>query len=271
VARLDPLRLAFGTLTAVPVPPPTSTAAPVPGRAMALAPLAGLVPGAGAGIAAGIALQFSLGATVAAVAAVGMYALATRGLHLDGLGDTADGLAVSYRRERALEVMRLGNVGPAGLAAVVIVLLLQVAGLTDVLMAPVLRAYLQHGDWGRLGTVILIVGVVAVAARVAIPVACAAGIPPARPEGLGATVAGTVAAPTLAAVLVLTAAACGLGTRLAGLTWWSGPLAVLLVAAATGLLVRRATTRFGGITGDVLGAAVEIGAAVAVLTLAAAG
>ena len=43
--------------------------------------------------------------------AISAGAWATRGFHLDGLADTADALASSYDRERALTVARLGDVG----------------------------------------------------------------------------------------------------------------------------------------------------------------
>jgi adenosylcobinamide-GDP ribazoletransferase len=47
-----------------------------------------------------------------------------------------------------------------------------------------------------------------------------------------------------------------------------GPLAVLAAVAAVALLVRHATRRLGGITGDVLGAAVELATTVCYLGLA---
>ena len=263
----DPLRLAFGTLTAVRVPAPGSLESPVPGRAMALAPLAGLVPGGAAVLVGWLALRLELSTGVIAVLTVGLYALTTRGLHLDGLGDTADGLAASYHRDQALAVMRRGDTGPAGLAAVVLLLLLQTAVLAQVLALAVNRL---PGAGGQLRAMVVVL-VVAVAARVAVPLACARGVPAARPEGLGATVAGTVARPGLALVLVGAAVGCSVGGAISGFSWWAGPLAVVLVSLSTALLVRRAVLRFGGITGDVLGAAVEIGTAGALLAFAVLG
>jgi adenosylcobinamide-GDP ribazoletransferase len=267
----DPLRLAVGTLTAVRIAPPTSLEAPIPGRAMALAPLVGLVPGLTAAVLVWFGLRLGLSTSVLAVVAIGVFALTTRGLHLDGLADTADGLAASYNRDRALEVMRRGDTGPSGLAAVMLVLLLQAAALAQVLAAagPSSPAG-AAGAAGQVRAVVVLI-TIAVAARVAIPLACAGGIPAARPEGLGATVAGSVDRITLGLVAAASAIACALGGWIAGFAWWAGPLAVAIVVATTALLVQRAVQRFGGITGDVIGAAVEVGTAAALLTFAVAG
>jgi adenosylcobinamide-GDP ribazoletransferase len=256
----DPIRLAIGTLTAVRVSPPATIDPPVPGRAMALAPLIGVIPGVTAAAAAGVVLEIGLAPGVAAVIVVGLFALLTRGLHLDGLADTADGLAASYDRDRALEVMRRGDTGPNGLAAVVLVLLLQVAALAQVLT----WSYARVGTRG-----VAVVVAVAVTARIAIPLACVRGVPSARPEGLGATVAGSVR-PIIAVGVVAVAAAAVSGlARVSDFPWYAGVFAVLVAALATAGLIHRAVTRFGGITGDVLGAAVEISTAAAALTLAA--
>lgn len=263
----DPLRLALGTLTAVPVEPPGSLDPPVPGRAMSLAPLTGLVPGVVAAAVAWLGLRLGLSTFVLAVLSIAVFALITRGLHVDGLADTADGLAASYDRNRALEVMRRGDTGPTGLAAVVLLLLLQAAALTQVLAAAVQRS--PAGAGGEPRAVVVLIAV-AVAARVAIPVACSRGVPSARQAGLGATVAGSVDRISLGLVIAATAATCALGSWIAGYAWWTGPLALVIVVVTTALLVRRAVHRFGGITGDVIGAAVEVGTAAALLVFAAA-
>jgi adenosylcobinamide-GDP ribazoletransferase len=162
-------------------------------------------------------------------------------------------------------VMRRGDTGPNGLAAVVLVLLLQCAAATQVLAVAQLHG--DTGPWASARAVTIVVAV-AIAARVAIPVACARGIPAARPEGLGATVSGSVDRKSLGAAIVATAVCCSLIGLASSFDWWAGALAVAVVVVMTWLLVRRAVSRFGGITGDVIGAAVEIGTAAALLTLA---
>ncbi|MCD5351562.1 adenosylcobinamide-GDP ribazoletransferase [Kineosporia mesophila] len=254
-------------MTAFPVPPPTTVAPPVPGRAMALAPLAGVVPGLTGWLVAFGAIRLGLTPLVVAVLVVGVFALSTRALHLDGLADTADGFTASYDRDKALTVMRRGDSGPAGVVMVVIVLMLQVTALNQVLVTAGIST-VAVGWRNELAATFAVV-TVAVTARVAIPVICRSGVPPARPEGLGAMVAGAVPNPLLATCLIVTALVTAWSGWAAGLTWWAGPVAVGATVVAAAVLVRRSTRRLGGITGDIIGAGVEIGTAVAALALIA--
>jgi adenosylcobinamide-GDP ribazoletransferase len=43
-----------------------------------------------------------------------------------------------------------------------------------------------------------------------------------------------------------------------GSAWWWGALAVLVAGLAVAVLLTRCVRRFGGITGDVMGASIEI-------------
>ena len=243
----DGLRLAVGTLTAVPVPPPRRIDRPVAATAMVLAAPVGLVPGlaALAVVRAGGALGAS--GLLQAAAALAVTALTTRALHLDGLADTADGLAAAYDRERALQVMRRGDTGPAGAATLVLVLLVQAAALAQALE--------------RVGSAAVLV--MALGGRAALTLACTRGVPAARAEGLGATVAGSVPRTATALVALAVAAAAALLTgRL------PAALAPLAGLVAAGLLLTRAARRLGGVTGDVLGACVETATTATLVTLA---
>ena len=243
---LDSLRMAVGTLTALPVPAPRVIDRRVAGRAMLLAPVAAVPLAAPAGLVMWGADAAGLPRLAAAGLAVGAVALGNRGLHLDGLADTADGLGASYDRERALEIMRRGDSGPTGVAALVLVLIVQC---------------------GALAAAGAVAGVVAViAGRCVLSLCCARGVPSARPEGLGATVAGSVGIPWAAGVFVV---AAGLSSLAPGYTWWRGPVAVALGYLVAGLLLWRCTRRLGGITGDVLGACVEAATAATLVALAA--
>ncbi|GAB2774709.1 adenosylcobinamide-GDP ribazoletransferase [Amycolatopsis magusensis] len=246
----DAIRMAVGTLTVVPVPAPRVIDARVARGAMLLAPLA-VVPLAAAGA---LVTLLPLPALPAAALALGVVALGSRGLHLDGLSDTADGLSASYDRERALSIMRKGDSGPSGVATLVIVLLVQCGALAGAISA-------GHG--------IFAVVVAVLAGRVLLAIGCARGVPSARPEGLGATVAGSVPVLGAAVSVVLGSALAAWGGTFAGLPWWQGLLAVFAAVCAGGLLLWRCVRRLGGITGDVLGACVETGVTAALLCLAA--
>src|SRR6202012_4689197 len=71
------------------------------------------------------------GSLVAAVLAVGSLAVLSRGLHLDGLADLAEGLGSRRPPAQALGVMREADIGPLAVVTLVLTLLIQVAGLTQ--------------------------------------------------------------------------------------------------------------------------------------------
>ncbi|GAA1977173.1 adenosylcobinamide-GDP ribazoletransferase [Nocardioides panacihumi] len=241
----DGWRLAVGTLTALPVRPPETVDARRAGLAMALAPLAVVPLGLGVLLVAVAGDALGLAPLVVALLAVGAVVLGNRGFHLDGLSDVADGLAASYDRERSLAVMKTGTSGPAGTVAVVLVLGLQVAGLAGVLVGP-------HA-W-RTGA---LAGLAVCVSRAALVVCCARGVRPARQDGLGRTYTQTVAPSVVAAVWVVAAAGLALTASWAGLDWWRGVLAAAVALAVVVSVLARAVRRFGGVTGDVFGAAVE--------------
>lgn len=215
--------------------------------------------GAGLGALAGLPLaameQWAPKAIlVGAVLAVAGLALLTRGLHLDGLADTADGLASRAPAAAALEIMRRSDIGPFGVVALILVTLLDVAALASI----------DAGPWRPVAAL----SVAAATGRVAVLHAAHSRVPSARSTGFGAFVAGSVSTPlsALATILVL-----GYGAGLAtvvnapALAWTAAQSAALLVAAAIRWHITR---RLGGITGDVFGALVELGTALTLTGLA---
>ncbi|MFI1505733.1 adenosylcobinamide-GDP ribazoletransferase [Streptomyces sp. NPDC020597] len=255
---LDGLRFAFGTLTVLPVRV-TRWDRPAARGGMLSAPLVGLVVG---GCAAGLGLLLlRLGASplLAAVASAAVPAVLTRGLHLDGLADTADGLGSGKPAEDALRIMKQSDIGPFGVLTLVLVLLAQTAALAQ-----------AYGDTWARGAVAAVAS--AVAARLALTLAARAGVPAARPEGLGAAVAGVVpvaGAVCVAAVCVVVAA---LGGGLSGVAdGVRTAAAVVLALVAAELLLRHCTRRFGGVTGDVFGGLAETAATTALTVLALGG
>lgn len=251
----DAWRLAVGTLTAMPVPPPEHVDRRRAAMAMAVAPLAALPLALGAAAIALLGQVTDLPHLVTALLAIGVVVAGNRALHLDGLADTVDGMAASYDRERSLAVMKTGTSGPAGVTAIVLVLGLQVAAMASVL-----------GDDGGVRLVLLAL-VAVCASRAALPLCCVRGVRPARQDGLGRTFTQTVS-PLLAAVVWLASgAALAAAAWWAGIGWWRGASAAVLAALVVALILVRAVKRFGGVTGDVFGAAVEAALATILVTL----
>ncbi|MEU3658869.1 adenosylcobinamide-GDP ribazoletransferase [Streptomyces sp. NPDC032940] len=248
------LRFAFGTLTVLPVRVTRWDREAARGG-MLCAPLAGLVVGAAAA-ATGLALLFlGAGPLLAAIATAAVPAVLTRGLHLDGLADTADGLGSGKPAEDALRIMKQSDIGPFGVITLVLVLLSQVAALT--------QAY--DASWAR-GALAAVVS--ATAARLALTLAARSGVPAARPEGLGAAVAGVVPIRGAIAVAVaVTAAGAVAGASLGAADALRTALALLCAGAGAELLLRHCVRRFGGVTGDVFGGVAETAATTALVVL----
>ncbi|MFI0267613.1 adenosylcobinamide-GDP ribazoletransferase [Streptomyces luteogriseus] len=254
ISPLDGLRFAFGTLTVIPVRVTRWDREAARGG-MLCAPLAGLAVGV---VAAGLGLVLlflGAGAPLAAVATVAVPAVLTRGLHLDGLADTADGLGSGKPAEDALRIMKQSDIGPFGVITLVLALLAQVAALA--------QAY--DASWAR-GACAAVVS--ATLARLALTLAARTGVPAARPEGLGAAVAGVVPprGAAVAAVAVAGAAAAA-GALLGPYDTVRTVLAVVLSLAAAEALLRHCTRRFGGVTGDVFGGLAETAATTALVVL----
>jgi adenosylcobinamide-GDP ribazoletransferase len=203
-------------------------------RAGAAFPLVGAAIGALVGAIAFL-LVHPFGGWLAAVLALAAAMLLTGALHLDALADSADALS-ARTRERALEIMRDHAVGSYGAVAIALDLLLKAGALSTLaLHHNVLRTAVAAGALSR-----------------AAPVLLASALPYARAEtGLGAPL--TQGSRTRAAIAAALAAGIAVATAGTHGAIAAGVAAAIVVALA--VCYRR---WLGGVTGDTLGAAVEL-------------
>lgn len=204
------------------------------GAALAWFPAVGLLLGA-ALWGLDLALAGILPRSAAAAVLLGALALATGALHLDGVADTADGLAAPRDREARLALMREGAAGPAGVSALVLLLLAQWSALASLEGAARPAAILLAPALARWGVV-----------------AAAACYRPARPSGLGHAAA-TALWPVAVPLATATAAAAAIA-----LFGAPGLLLLALAGAAALATAGAASRRLGGVTGDTHGAVVEV-------------
>jgi adenosylcobinamide-GDP ribazoletransferase len=182
-----------------------------------------------------MALSFvPLPASIRGALVIALYAYLSRGFHLDGLSDFADGLGGGWTAERALAIMRDSHIGAFGTIALIVALLVQYSALLTLVDFPLLLFYVPVA--GRLMVVL-----------------AASFLPYAR-EGEGSAsrlVRGAKrrhAIAPLVQVLLLTGVYWYVGSGLEA----TAALVFSLVAAL--VVMALAKRRLGGVTGDVLGA-----------------
>ncbi len=229
------LRLAVGFLTRLPVGVPPQVDERQLGRSMAWFPLVGLLLG-GLLVAGDLGLSLLLARPVVDALLLVMLVLGCGALHLDGWADLCDGLGGGRDRAAMLAIMKDSRIGVFGAVGLVLLLLVKYQALTALPDEIRPAALLLMPVAGRWAPVLLTV----------------TGSYLRGPEGIGAAFAAHAGRrELLLASLVLVAVAIGLfalnGVLLAG--------GLALAAMAFGAWV---TKRLGGVTGDVLGAAVEL-------------
>ena len=232
--------IAVQFLTRIPIlfVPDDAYDAPAWGRKKALVffPFVGLIVG-GVGAAVWVAATaLHLPVLAAGVLTVTATAMTTGAFHEDGVADTADALG-PHSREKSLEVMRDSRIGTFGAIALWTLLTLKVAALGAIPAGSLVQVLLAAHVLARWSS---------------LPLSLA--LPNARePKGLGASLASLIDGRGLAGATALMAislfALLGLrrGTVLL--------LGSLVLIALTGLFYRN---RFGGVTGDCLGATNQI-------------
>ncbi|MCT8088079.1 adenosylcobinamide-GDP ribazoletransferase [Acinetobacter sp. C_4_1] len=166
----------------------------------------------------------------------------TGGLHLDGLADTADAWVGGFGdAERTLSIMKDPSCGPIGVLSLIILCLLKWSALYVLLQEHLYSALILFPLLGRLAPLFLFLTT-----------------PYVRQKGLGTSIAEFI--PKTAALIV-----CAL-CLLASVYWgWAGIMSAIVMTASLLYLRHKFIQRIGGITGDTVGASIEICEAVSLL------
>jgi adenosylcobinamide-GDP ribazoletransferase len=159
----------------------------------------------------------------------------SRGLHLDGLADSADGLLGSADRQRSLAIMKDSRIGTFGTLALIGIVVMKLRALDLLSGVDRTHALLLGPMFGRWACVVM-----------------AYTAPPAREEGLGALFVRGVQFREimLASVFVLAGGLLIMGTP-----------NLLFLGLLTGIAwgaTRYCERRLGGVTGDTMGAIGEV-------------
>lgn len=244
VSPLRAVGTAFSWLTVLPVPSPADAPDRRVGAAVIrVVPVVGAVLGA---VAAGAAFGLSFTdapSVLVGLLVVGLLAVATRGMHVDGLADTADGLGCFGPPDRVRDVMRGGSSGPFAVATLVVALGVEAACF---------GALTSESDWYAI--------LFAVAfSRVAAVIACRWTLSPSSPDGFGSLVAGTQRWSIPVWSLLALGTAYPLG--------WPTLVIVPVVTAAIWGFSAHCARRMGGVNGDVLGACIEVALAMTLVGL----
>ncbi|MGB9800609.1 MAG: adenosylcobinamide-GDP ribazoletransferase [Thermanaerothrix sp.] len=233
------LRLALAFLTRVPLPSPHS-ALPFE-QALPWFPWVGLLFG---GIGLGLAQALSRLFSPLLVASLILFAWAVLSgfLHLDGMADCWDALFPPLPPDKRWQVLKDPHLGAFGVIGLMLHLLVKLMALLAVLNLHPLGV-LVAPVWARW--LVLWVG----------------RLPPARPEGLGATFVQAVTPRALLWSSPLPLLVIPLGG-------WHSLIALPLAAAGSAALEWLARRRLGGISGDVLGAVIEVSETLVLLAFA---
>jgi adenosylcobinamide-GDP ribazoletransferase len=178
-------------------------------------------------------LEPFLASEILSVVIVTLLILMTRALHLDGLGDTFDGLGAKGGRENALKAMRDSHIGVFGLLAVLIVVVLKFRAI-EVMEETRAQGLLLAPVFGRWAMVVL--AYPAVSAR----------------EGLGRIMVEYVRGHHLFSATAVTLVLVFAFSGIVGLLIAIG---ILLFTLFSRFYLYR---RLGGVTGDTFGAVGEL-------------
>lgn len=172
------------------------------------------------------------------VAAV-MPIIITGGIHMDGFCDTVDAVASYRTREKRLEILKDPHAGAFAIIGVCCYFILSVGSLGSV----------------RRNDTMLIIMLTYVLSRCT-GCFCAVVMKNARNEGTLFTFTGSADRNNVAAIIVFTAIITSCGMVM--INTLTGMLSLLGMAAAAAYAVIMAGTRFGGVTGDIIGYTIQV-------------
>ena len=237
------IKTSIAFLTRLPIPRDAASTGDELAQASWAFPIAGLVVGLIGALTYMLAYKFGLRPWPSAVLSLVATLVVTGCLHEDGLADTADGFGGGATRERKLEIMRDSRIGTYGVCALTMSILIRAGALASLAdpRTVVFALIAAHG-----------------AARATLPLFMTL-LPPARSDGL------SHAAGQPAQERLLIAGALGILILAICLGPLPGLAALVLLAAAVGIMAWLSFAQIGGQTGDVLGALEQVGEIVILL------
>ena len=241
---MNGLALLFKFMTRLPFPGGNKFDSKALGNSMKWFPIVGLIIGVINFIVAGLLETVIPSPVLMGILLVTLDVIITGGLHLDGLADTFDGI-FSYRsKQKMLEIMKDSRVGTNGVLVLVLYFIFKIAFLVE-----------ASELFGVSQAVIMLI--VPVLSRISGVINCAFE-PYARPTGMGKTfventdkLGAGIAYGTVAAILYGVSEYFGLP--------YLNLFLVLNILSISGFLFGKLMTKkIGGITGDTLGALLEL-------------
>jgi adenosylcobinamide-GDP ribazoletransferase len=195
-------------------------------------PIVGVVVNGMGGLIYWLAHKVGMPPLLAAAWTLAVTMAVTGAFHEDGLADTADGFGGGVTPARKMDIMRDSRIGTYGAAVLVLSVMVRAAAISALGQpGSVMTAMILAGALGRSGMLLLLMI-----------------LPPARADGMGASV-GKPRVKSVALALAVAIAASVLSLPILPAT-----AAVVLGFGCSLLLAKLAAAQIGGQTGDVLGA-----------------
>ena len=189
---------------------------------------------------------------VTSILIVGAEVIITGGLHIDGLGDTFDAIYSNRDKERMLEIMKDSRLGTNSLLAILFLVLIKIAVLTNIINANLLWIIIFMPIVSRLGVIVMLYKTVTP-----------------RKVGMGNIFIGKATLSMFIIAVIYSIAIIGLISKFIFLS--SDLLllkllsSILIVILFDYLFKNHIYKKIDGITGDILGCTIELGELIFIL------